>query len=108
MSEQEKKLPEEETAETAVPEQAEPAGPEASAQEPEETPETFAVTREQMEAMETLAGQLTALNDQYLRLAAGYDNHRQRTPKEKENPPPGSAGSPLCEGGLLERNRRQR
>ena len=84
MSEQEKKLPEEETAETAVPEQAEPAGPEASAQEPEETPETFAVTREQMEAMETLAGQLTALNDQYLRLAAEYDNYRKRTAKEKE------------------------
>lgn len=46
--------------------------------------ETFTVTREQMEKMEGLAGQLAALNDQHLRLAAEYDNYRKRTTKEKE------------------------
>ena len=52
----------------------------------EEVPagETFTVTREQMEKMEALAGQLAALNDQHLRLAAEYDNYRKRTTKEKE------------------------
>ena len=50
----------------------------------EETPETFTVTREQMEKMEKLAGQLAALNDQHLRLAAEYDNYRKRTTREKE------------------------
>ena len=38
----------------------------------ENTPETFTLTREQMEKMEGLAGQLAALNDQHLRLAAEY------------------------------------
>ena len=51
---------------------------------PEETAETFTVTREQMEKMEKLAGQLTTLNDQHLRLVAEYDNYRKRTTKEKE------------------------
>ena len=51
----------------------------------EETPETFTVTREQMEKMETLAGQLSSLQDQHLRLAAEYDNYRKRTTREKEN-----------------------
>ncbi len=46
--------------------------------------ETFTVTREQMEKMEGLAGQLASLNDQHLRLAAEYDNYRKRTTKEKE------------------------
>ena len=50
-----------------------------------EAPETFTVTREQMEKMEGLAGQLAALNDKYLRLAAEYDNYRKRTAREKEN-----------------------
>ena len=50
----------------------------------EETPETFTVTREQMEKMESLAGQLSSLHDQHLRLAAEYDNYRKRTPREKE------------------------
>ena len=50
----------------------------------EETAETFTVTREQMEKMESLAGQLAALNDQHLRLAAEYDNYRKRTTREKE------------------------
>ena len=53
--------------------------------QPEEQPETFTVTREQMEQMEQLAGQLAALNDQRLRLAAEYDNYRKRTTKEKES-----------------------
>lgn len=47
-------------------------------------PETFTVTREQMEKMEGLAKQLAEEHDQYLRLAAEYDNYRKRTAKEKE------------------------
>jgi len=50
----------------------------------EAVPETFTLTREQMEKMEGLAGQLVTLNDQHLRLAAEYDNYRKRTAKEKE------------------------
>ena len=50
----------------------------------EETPETFTLTREQMEKMEAVAGQMAALNDQHLRLAAEYDNYRKRTTREKE------------------------
>ena len=50
----------------------------------EETPETFTVAREQMEKMEALAGQLSSLHDQHLRLAAEYDNYRKRTTREKE------------------------
>ena len=46
--------------------------------------ETFTVTREQMEKMEALAGQLSSLHDQHLRLAAEYDNYRKRTTREKE------------------------
>ena len=44
-----------------------------------EAPETFTVTREQMEKMEGLAGQLAELNDQHLRLILrikGLQNHR--------------------------------
>ena len=48
-------------------------------------PETFTVTREEMEKMEGLAGQLAELNDQHLRLMAEYDNYRKRTQKEKES-----------------------
>ena len=44
-------------------------------------PETFTVTREQMEKMEGLANE----QDKYLRLAAEYDNYRKRTAKEKES-----------------------
>ena len=50
-----------------------------------EEPETFTVTREQMEKMESLAGELAALHDKHLRLAAEYDNYRKRTTKEKES-----------------------
>ncbi len=47
--------------------------------------DSFTLTREQMEKMETLAGQMATLNDQHLRLAAEYDNYRKRTTREKEN-----------------------
>jgi len=58
---------------------------EAAETPPEEkAPETFTVTREQMEKMEALAAQQAALNDKYLRLAAEYDNYRKRTAREKE------------------------
>ena len=50
----------------------------------EDAAETFTVTREQMEKMEKLAEELSALNDKHLRLAAEYDNYRKRTTKEKE------------------------
>ncbi len=48
-------------------------------------PETFTVTREQMEKMEGLAKLLADEQDKYLRLAAEYDNYRKRTAKEKES-----------------------
>ena len=65
-------------AKAAAPEAAEAAG------EPE-APETFTVTEEQMERMETLARQLAEQQDKFLRLAAEYDNYRKRTAKEKES-----------------------
>ena len=49
-----------------------------------EAAETFTLTREQMEQMEVLAGQMAELNDRHLRLLAEYDNYRKRTQKEKE------------------------
>ncbi len=52
---------------------------------PQEEQAAFTVTQEQMEQMEQLAGQLAALNDRHLRLAAEYDNYRKRTTKEKES-----------------------
>ena len=71
---------------TPMEEQETPLEQEAEATEPtaEETPETFTLTREQMEKMEALAGQMAALNDQHLRLAAEYENYRKRTTREKE------------------------
>ena len=72
-------------------EKAEPAadtaqeGAAAETPPEEKAPETFTVTREQMEKMEALAAQQAALNDKYLRLAAEYDNYRKRTAREKEN-----------------------
>ena len=78
MSKKQKPAPMDEE-EQAVQQPAEPAP------EPEEVPETFTVTREQMEKMEALAGELAAQNDKYLRLAAEYDNYRKRTAREKEN-----------------------
>ena len=63
----------------------EPAAEEVKAETAEETaPETFTVTREQMEKMEGLAQMLAESGDKYLRLAAEYDNYRKRTAKEKE------------------------
>ena len=70
---------------TPMEEQDTPVSGEAAAEAAEEAaPETYTVTREQMEQMEGLAGQLVTLNDQHLRLAAEYDNYRKRTAKEKE------------------------
>ena len=51
----------------------------------EAAPETFTVTKEQMEKMEGLAKLVADVNDKYLRLAAEYDNYRKRTAKEKES-----------------------
>ena len=51
----------------------------------EEAAETFTLTREQVEKMEGLAKSLAEDHDQYLRLAAEYDNYRKRTAKEKES-----------------------
>lgn len=62
--------------------EAVPAGEAEEVQE--SAPETFTVTKEQMEQMEALAQQLAGQNDKYLRLAAEYDNYRKRTAKEKE------------------------
>lgn len=79
MSKKEKDIPLDEEKESQAP-PAEEAAPDAPGGESE----TFTVTREQMEQMEGLAGQLAAQNDKYLRLAAEYDNYRKRTAKEKE------------------------
>lgn len=57
----------------------------ADAPAEEAAPETFTVTKEQMEKMEGLAKLVADVNDKYLRLAAEYDNYRKRTAKEKEN-----------------------
>ena len=68
--------------ETAAPVTEETKDKEVPAEEA--APETFTVTKEQMEKMEGLAKQLAEEHDQYLRLAAEYDNYRKRTAKEKE------------------------
>ncbi len=63
-----------------------PETPAAEQAQPEEAAaETFTVTREQMEQMETLAQELAGQQDKFLRLAAEYDNYRKRTAKEKES-----------------------
>ena len=69
--------------ETAAPGTEETENTEAAAGET--TPETFTVTKEQMEKMEGLAKLVADVNDKYLRLAAEYDNYRKRTAKEKES-----------------------
>lgn len=84
MSKKENPAPMEEPIPQEPPAQAEETAEAAEAVR-EEAPETFTVTREQMEKMEQLAGQLAALNDKHLRLAAEYDNYRKRTTKEKES-----------------------
>lgn len=62
--------------------------PEAPETKPEETaeaaPETYTLTKEQMEKLEDVAKQLASEKDQHLRLAAEYDNYRKRTAREKE------------------------
>ena len=81
MSEKDKKskqTPEE----TAAAEQPVNETPEAAA---EAAPETYTVTKEQMQQMEELAKTLADANDKYLRLAAEYDNYRKRTAREKEH-----------------------
>ena len=69
---------------TPMEEQETPVEQETAETPAEENAETFTLTREQMEKMESLAGQMAALNDQHLRLAAEYDNYRKRTTREKE------------------------
>ena len=69
--------------ETAAPVTEETENTETAAEET--TPETFTVTKEQMEKMEGLAKLVADINDKYLRLAAEYDNYRKRTAKEKES-----------------------
>lgn len=51
----------------------------------ETAPETYTVTKEQMEKMEGLARELATVKDQHLRTVAEYDNYRKRTQKEKES-----------------------
>ncbi len=82
LPEEKKPTPSEEvTQEAQAPVDAAAETPEAA----EKAPETFTVTKEQMEKMEALAGQLAGEQDKYLRLAAEYDNYRKRSQKEKEN-----------------------
>ena len=69
--------------ENTAPVTEETANTEAAVEET--APETFTVTKEQMEKMEGLAKLVADVNDKYLRLAAEYDNYRKRTAKEKEN-----------------------
>ena len=69
--------------ENTAPVTEETANTEAAVEET--APETFTVTKEQMEKMEGLANLVADVNDKYLRLAAEYDNYRKRTAKEKES-----------------------
>ncbi|MBQ9618411.1 MAG: nucleotide exchange factor GrpE [Oscillibacter sp.] len=64
---------------------AEGAEPVAETQGGAETPETYTLTRAQMERMEEAAKELETLRDQYVRQAAEYDNYRKRTAREKES-----------------------
>ena len=75
-------VPEQETRAAAAAEEKELPPEDKKAEEAQ--PETFTVTREQMEKMEGLAKSLAEEHDKYLRLAAEYDNYRKRTAKEKE------------------------
>lgn len=73
---------EKEAVQPAAGETAETAAPETDLPEAEET---FTLTRAEMEKLEGLAKELEAQKDQYLRLAAEYDNFRKRTAKERES-----------------------
>ena len=82
MSKKEKAAPQEEQEKKPV---TESEAPEAKAEETQEAaPETYTLTKEQMEKLEGVAQQLAAEKDQHLRLAAEYDNYRKRTAREKE------------------------
>ena len=87
MSEKKKKsVPAGEAAEEVTREET--AAAEETGEKAEETasePETFTVTKEEMEQYESLAKLVSESSDKYLRLAAEYDNYRKRTAKEKEN-----------------------
>ena len=86
MSKKEKNAPLEDSTPQDTPvEVTEEYRQEDAANQTDSAQETFTVTREQMEKMNALAGQLESANDKYLRLAAEYDNYRKRTAKEKEN-----------------------
>ena len=82
MSEKEKNsIPTEEAAENTAPH----TNGETETPSSEDTaPETFTVTREDMDKYEGLAKMVSDANDLYLRLAAEYDNYRKRTTREKE------------------------
>ena len=62
---------------------AEEAKAEKKAKKKKEKGITF--THEQVEQMELAVKQLDSVKDQYVRLAAEYDNYRKRTAKEKDN-----------------------
>ena len=47
--------------------------------------ENYTISKEEMEQLQQLAQMVTENHDQYLRLAAEYDNYRKRTTKEKES-----------------------
>ncbi len=79
------KKEEEKNAQTPEEVVEETTAPAENAESAEVTEEVFTVTKEQMEKMESLAQELAAQKDKYLRLAAEYDNYRKRTAKEKEN-----------------------
>ncbi len=55
-----------------------------TAETPAEQPQEEAPQETEPEALEALKAELAAKEDQYLRLAAEYDNFRKRTNKEKE------------------------
>ena len=65
--------------ETAAKDAAQQPAPEEKAPE-----ETVSITRERLEQLEGLEAELARQKEQYLRLAAEYDNYRKRTAKEKE------------------------
>ena len=69
-------MSEEEKREEQAEEISEEAPAEAAGESAEAAPETFTVTREQMEKMEAAAKALSEQQDKFLRLAAEYDNYR--------------------------------
>lgn len=82
-------------AEETAPQETETAAEAAAKQEAADTPggkkaekkkqeETFTLTKAQMEKLEGVARELETQKEQFLRLAAEYDNYRKRTAKEKE------------------------